>query len=213
MKIAGWIITIFGALSFLGAALNGHNVLGPSFWLALGIFLLYRANNKENKKNDKNSQNLKQEDRQKGQRMEIIQANKSESVKNNSTESLTNIQSELSLKQREAAMCLVSFFGGFVNNFSDDISMSIFKQASVFYNIIYTPESMIKIMSKFPNSDSLVNAVLTIKNRNAKEFLLLTCYDLTKLSHKLDAYEILFNIAADMGYDSNEFNSLIKKYK
>lgn len=47
MKTAGMICTILGALSFIGAAFAGHNALGPSFWLALGIFLLYKAKNKE----------------------------------------------------------------------------------------------------------------------------------------------------------------------
>lgn len=47
MKIAGWICTILGALSFIGALSAGHNPLGPVFWFALGIFLLYRAKNKE----------------------------------------------------------------------------------------------------------------------------------------------------------------------
>lgn len=49
MRIAGWIIFIFGALSFLGATLKGDNPIGPSFWLALGIYLIYRANNKKKK--------------------------------------------------------------------------------------------------------------------------------------------------------------------
>lgn len=46
MKIAGWICTILGVVSFLGAVVAGNNPLGPTFWLALGIFLLYRANEK-----------------------------------------------------------------------------------------------------------------------------------------------------------------------
>ena len=40
MKIAGWICTILGAVSLLGAIVASHNPLGPTFWLALGLFLL-----------------------------------------------------------------------------------------------------------------------------------------------------------------------------
>lgn len=46
MKIAGWIFVALGALSFLGAALKGNSTIGPLFWLALGLYLLYRDNQK-----------------------------------------------------------------------------------------------------------------------------------------------------------------------
>lgn len=39
-----------------------------------------------------------------------------------------------------------------------------------------------KIMFKYENADTLIDRVLTIRCRKSKEFLLLTCYDLTKLS-------------------------------
>lgn len=47
MKIAGWICMMLGVLSLIGAISAGHNPLGPTFWLALGIALLYRANNRD----------------------------------------------------------------------------------------------------------------------------------------------------------------------
>lgn len=50
MKTAGWICTILGALALIGSISAGHNPTGPTFWLALGIFLLYRANSHENEK-------------------------------------------------------------------------------------------------------------------------------------------------------------------
>lgn len=53
MKIAGWIILTLGVLSFLGSLLGGSNPMGPTFWIALGIFLLYRANQKKKEKEDK----------------------------------------------------------------------------------------------------------------------------------------------------------------
>lgn len=50
MKTAGWIILVFGSLAFLGAALNGNNVFGPIFWIALGLFLIHRGKTKEKEK-------------------------------------------------------------------------------------------------------------------------------------------------------------------
>lgn len=50
MKKAGWIILVFGSLSFLGAALKGNHVFGPTFWIALGLFLVHRGKAKEKEK-------------------------------------------------------------------------------------------------------------------------------------------------------------------
>ena len=50
MKTFGWICVVLGGLSFIGAASAGHNVFGPVFWLALGIALVYLANQKEEEK-------------------------------------------------------------------------------------------------------------------------------------------------------------------
>ena len=49
MKTAGIIILIIGGLSFLGAALFENSVIGPLFWIAVGIALLYFAKQKEKK--------------------------------------------------------------------------------------------------------------------------------------------------------------------
>lgn len=56
MKIAGRIMLIFGILSFLGALLKGHSIVGPLFWLALGIFLFFRSKEKE-QENQQNNNN------------------------------------------------------------------------------------------------------------------------------------------------------------
>lgn len=53
MKTAGWIILTLGVISFLGCLLGGSNPMGPTFWIALGIFLLYRANQKKKEKEEK----------------------------------------------------------------------------------------------------------------------------------------------------------------
>ena len=49
MKTWGWICVVVGGLAFLGAVLKGNNPTGPVFWLGLGVFLLYRANQKKHR--------------------------------------------------------------------------------------------------------------------------------------------------------------------
>lgn len=51
MKGFGWFCLILGSASFLGAAINGNSVLGPAFWLALGIYLVHRAKIEKKNKN------------------------------------------------------------------------------------------------------------------------------------------------------------------
>ncbi len=46
MKKAGWICVAIGGIAFLGAALAGHGVFGPVFWMGLGIAFLYFAKHK-----------------------------------------------------------------------------------------------------------------------------------------------------------------------
>ena len=46
MKVFGWICTIIGSLAFIGAAIYGHSVFGPVFWIALGIVLLLKSKKK-----------------------------------------------------------------------------------------------------------------------------------------------------------------------
>ena len=58
----------------------------------------------------------------------------------------------------------------------------------------------------------MIDTVMTIVDRQYKEFLLLSCYDLTKMSGKAEAYDLLYNIANEMGYNRDRFNSLIKQY-
>lgn len=68
------------------------------------------------------------------------------------------------------------------------------------------------MMSKFSDSDTLINTVITIRPAKAKEFLLLTCYDLVKSSRKPEASDALFGIANDMGYDRAKMQRLITLY-
>lgn len=50
MKTFGWICIILGGLSLIGALSSGDSCFGPCFWLAVGIGLVYFANQKDNKK-------------------------------------------------------------------------------------------------------------------------------------------------------------------
>ena len=70
MKTFGWICVVIGVLAFWGAALKGNNVTGPVFWLGLGIFLVYRAGQRNKNK------------RRRGHRLEPSQTRKKENKKN-----------------------------------------------------------------------------------------------------------------------------------
>ena len=50
MKTTGWVFTIIGILSFIGAASQGDNTFGPLFWIGLGITLIYFGTKKEETK-------------------------------------------------------------------------------------------------------------------------------------------------------------------
>lgn len=50
MKIAGYIITVLGVLALIGTIVGGHSPIGPIIWIALGVFLIIRANNKQDDK-------------------------------------------------------------------------------------------------------------------------------------------------------------------
>ena len=68
-------------------------------------------------------------------------------------------------------------------------------------------------MSKYTDADALVDIVLSIQTVKAKEFLLLTCYDLIKSTNKQEAYDLLYNIASDMGYNRTKMTELIELYQ
>lgn len=219
MKTAGWICLVFGVLSFLGAALKGNSVFGPLFWIGLGAFLLYRVNNKEQKDEKETIKtNILPEEKSQIQESYIESGSKKiqndvQSLHNQQLESLRDIQAQLTLQQREAAMCLISFFGGYNDNLMDDTPLMLFKQSAIFYGLSDSTAVLSKIMSKYTDADTLVDIVLTIKPVKAKEFLLLTCYDLIKSSGKSEAYDLLLNIANDMGYSKTRLEQLIQHYQ
>jgi len=219
MKTAGWICLVFGVLAFLGAAAKGHSVFAPLFWIGLGIYLLYRVNNREDKREMKHVEpDHASSDKTQAQESVIMSVpetnhNEVQKLPNPQLESLEDIQAQLTLQQREAAMCLISFFGGYNNNLMDEAPIMLFKQSAIFFGLQDSPAVLSKIMSKYTDADTLVDIVLTIKPVKAKEFLLLTCYDLIKSSGKFEAQDLLFNIANDMGYDKTRFWQLIHFYQ
>lgn len=59
MKTWGWVLSVFGALSLLGAMIGGSSPIGPLFWLGLGIYLIHRGKQKERDKKDMDEWNNK----------------------------------------------------------------------------------------------------------------------------------------------------------
>lgn len=221
MKIAGWICLVIGVLSFFGAVLNGNSVFGPLFWIGLGAFLLYRVNNKERERK-KITMEVNKHPKDKTEVQESYIKPDPKNIHNElqalpnqqlEIEGLKDLQAQLTLQQREAAMCLISFFGGYNNNLMDDAPIILFRQSAVFFGLPDSPAVMSKIMSKYTDADTLVDIILTIKPIKAKEFLLLTCYDLIKESGESEANDLLFNIANDMGYNKTRFEQLIRLYQ
>lgn len=71
---------------------------------------------------------------------------------------------------------------------------------------------MTAALPKYQDADKLIDTVLTIKDKESKEFILLTCYDLTKMSGKAEAYEFLYNIAYEMGYNRDKLKNLVDQF-
>lgn len=196
MKKFGWILIVLGTLSFLGAASQGHDVFGPCFCIAVGVLIVY----------------LKREKEEINNATPIVLPNEV-AVKNNSQETPVGVIEEnkpLSYEQKEAAICLVAFFAGYNGDLSiNRPAYMLGCQSAVFFGIDDYNEALTKALPKYQDADKLIDTIITIKDRKAKEFLLLTCYDLTKMSKNPEAYDLLANIAIDMGYDGVAFRELI----
>ena len=185
MKNFGKFCIGLGGLSLLGALMAGHSITGPTVWLALGITLLLFAKQKEDDKRDTGNQGTKADTQQS---VSISQSSnaaqqqpKQENVHKQNMEerspipSETNMDIPMTTKQKEAAMCLISYFGGY----NDDIETN-------------------------PKTNEMVYALSYQAS--------ITCHDLTKMSGKAEAYELLYNIANEMGYNKDRFNALIEQY-
>ena len=192
MKTAGWILIVIGALAFIGAASKGDSVFGPLFWIGIGIVLLYlkrerEENNKEKTVTEtttsKKTEILKVEEK----KPEVIDVEQN---------------SPVTIEQKEAALCLIAFFAGYNEDImTNDAAYMISYQSAIFFGIGNYKETLTAALPKYQDADKLIDTVLTIRDRKSREFILLTCYDLTKMSEKSEAYEFLYNIANEMGYN------------
>ena len=203
MKTAGWIFVVIGALAFLGAASKGDSVFGPLFWIGIGIVLLYLKREREENNKEKTV-------------AETTTPKKTETLKDEEKKSeIINVEQNfpVTFEQKEAALCLIAFFAGYNEDImTNDAAYMISYQSAIFFGIGNYKETLTAALPKYQDADKLIDTVLTIKDRKSREFILLTCYDLTKMSGKSEAYEFLYNIANEMGYNRDKFHQLIDQY-
>ena len=203
MKTAGWIFIVIGVLAFLGAASKGHSVFGPLFWIGIGSVLIYLKREKED--NSKKDTAVKQTT---PKQPEPSLAKEPMAVADEVEQDVP-----VTFEQKEAALCLVAFFAGY----NDDVQTNnaaylLSYQSAVFFGITNYKSTLTAALPKYQDADKLIDTVLTIKDKKSKEFILLTCYDLTKMSRKAEAHEFLYNIADEMGYDKARFDRLVEQH-
>lgn len=220
MKGFGKFCIWLGGLSLIGALIGGHSAFGPAFWLALGLALVFIAKQKEdaNRKMDaqvtETQQSISNDVAQQQPKQESV--HKQNMVDSSPIPSEANVDIPMTTKQKEAAMCLISYFGGYnddieTNPRTNEMVYALSYQASIYFQIHNFPEMLPGAMSRNSDPDKMLDTVMTIQDRQYKEFLLLTCHDLTKMSGKAEAYELLYNIANEMGYNKDRFNALIER--
>ena len=203
MKTAGWIFVVIGVLAFLGAASKGDNVFGPLFWIGIGIVLLYLKREREEDKKEKTIAETTTT-----KRLETLK------VEEKASEVIDIEQSSpVTFEQKEAALCLIAFFAGYNEDImTNDAAYMISSQSAIFFGIGDYKETLTAALPKYQDADKLIDTVLTIKDKESKEFILLTCYDLTKMSGKSEAYEFLYNIANEMGYNKDKLKNLVDQF-
>ena len=203
MKTAGWILIVIGALAFLGAASKGHSVFGPLFWIGIGSVLIYLKREKEETNEKRTAVEPTAPKQPEKPQLE------EEKAKTKNVEQFTPVTFE----QKEAALCLIAFFA----SYNDDLTTNgsaymVSYQSAIFFGIGNYKETLTAALPKYQDADKLIDTVLTIKDKKSREFILLSCYDLTKMSGKAEAYEFLYNIASEMGYDKEKLHKLIDQY-
>lgn len=206
MKTAGWILIVIGALAFIGAASKGDSVFGPLFWIGIGIVLLYLK--REREENDKEKTITETTTSKKTEILKVEE-------KNEKKPEVIDVEqnSQVTFEQKEAALCLIAFFAGYNEDIkTNDAANMISYQSAIFFGIGNYKETLTAALPKYQDADKLIDTVLTIKDRKSREFILLTCYDLTKMSGKSEAYEFLYNIANEMGYNREKLHKLIDQY-
>ena len=203
MKTAGWIFIVIGALAFLGAASKGHSVFGPLFWIGIGSVLIYLKREKEVTNAEKTI--VKPIEPKQPEKTQV----REEKAETNNVEQCALVTFE----QKEAALCLIAFFAGYNDDLTTDGSAYMVSyQSAIWFGIGNYKETLTAALPKYQDADKLNDTVLTVKDRKSREFILLTCYDLTKMSGKAEAYEFLYNIASEMGYDKEKLHKLIDQY-
>jgi hypothetical protein len=206
MKTAGWILIVIGALAFIGAASKGDSVFGPLFWIGIGIVLLYLK--REREENDKEKTITETTTSKKTEILKVEE-------KNEKKPEVIDVEqnSQVTFEQKEAALCLIAFFAGYNEDImTNDAAYMISYQSAIFFGIGNYKETLTAALPKYQDADKLIDTVLTIKDRKSREFILLTCYDLTKMSGKSEAYDFLYNIANEMGYNREKLHKLIGQY-
>ena len=206
MKTAGWILIVIGALAFIGAASKGDSVFGPLFWIGIGIVLLYLK--REREENDKEKTITETTTSKKTEILKVEE-------KNEKKPEVIDVEqnSQVTFEQKEAALCLIAFFAGYNDDImTNDAAYMISYQSAIFFGIGNYKETLTAALPKYQDADKLIDTVLTIKDRKSREIILLTCYDLTKMSGKSEAYDFLYNIANEMGYNREKLHKLIGQY-
>ncbi len=203
MKTAGWIFVVIGVLAFLGAASKGDNVFGPLFWIGIGMVLLYLK--REREENNKEKMIAETTTPKKTETLKVKEK-KSELIDEEQNTPVT-------FEQKEAALCLIAFFAGYNDDImTNDAAYKISSQSAIYFEMGNYKEALTTALPKYQDADKLIDTVLTIKDKDSKEFILLTCYDLTKMSGKSEAYEFLYNIANEMGYNRDELKDLVDQF-
>ena len=203
MKTAGWIFIVIGVLAFLGAASKGHSVFGPLFWIGIGSVLIYLKREKEETNEKRTAVEPTAPKQPEKPQLE------EEKAKTKNVEQFTPVTFE----QKEAALCLIAFFAGYNEDLSiDGAAYMISYQSAIWFGIDNYKETLTAALPRYQDADKLIDTVMTIKDRKSREFILLTCYDLTKMSGKAEAFEFLYNIANEMGYDKEKLHKLIDQY-
>jgi hypothetical protein len=203
MKTAGWIFVVIGVLAFLGAASKGDNVFGPLFWIGIGMVLLYLK--REREENNKEKMIAEATTPKKTETLKV-EEKKSELIDEEQNTPVT-------FEQKEAALCLIAFFAGYNDDImTNDAAYKISSQSAIYFEMGNYKEALTTALPKYQDADKLIDTVLTIKDKDSKEFILLTCYDLTKMSGKSEAYEFLYNIANEMGYNRDELKDLVDQF-
>lgn len=206
MRKLGWIFAIFGILSCIGAATANNSTIGPLFFIALGIFLIHKSDEKSEKDSSSSRTIVSSQSAS-------ISSSQNEISNSKRKISIDQIYSGLTRPQREASMCLIAFFGGFNNNSSNDFLVrKISENAASFFGFKFTEDEMAFILSHNTDITSIIDSIKTIRQKNVIEFLLLSCHDLVKISHSTEAEQVLKFMISEIGYDYVSFKNLVNTY-